>query len=89
MKPAPVTIELLYVPDCPLVDRVRTTLRKCLSHMDIPVDLLEHEGDYPSPTLVIDGLDVTTGQPPTSQVCCRFDLPTADQITAALTTRQH
>lgn len=81
----PVLIQLLHVPDCPLLDRVRATLRDCLARTSIAVEITELEGSYPSPTLVINGLDVTTGAPPLERVCCRFDLPTCAQILQALT----
>lgn len=77
-------IQLLHVPDCPLVDRVRDTLRDCLHAAALAVDVEELEGSYPSPTLVIDGVDVTTGAAPVGQVCCRLDLPTSTQIMQAL-----
>ncbi len=41
-------------------------------------------GSYPSPTLLINGIDVATGRPPTDQVCCRLDVPTREQIVTAL-----
>lgn len=80
----PVLIQLLHVPDCPLLDQVRGTLRDCLARTSVAVEVAELEGSYPSPTLVIDGLDVTTGAPPLDQVCCRFDLPTDTQVLQAL-----
>jgi hypothetical protein len=80
-----VTIELWRVPDCPLIDRVRTMLRECLDHNGIDLPVQERCGPYPSPTLVINGIDVSTGTPPGDDVCCRFDLPTHDQIHTALT----
>ncbi len=78
------TIELWHVPDCPLVDQVRTTLQECLRAADINVPVHERQGAHPSPTLVINGLDVVTGTTPTDEVCCRLDLPTHAQILAAL-----
>lgn len=78
------TIELWYVPDCPLIDRVRANLYECLEHRGLDITVHEREGDYPSPTLIIDGVDVATGTAPDSAVCCRLDLPTHDQIHAAL-----
>jgi hypothetical protein len=44
----------------------------------------EAEGDYPSPTLLVDGLDVVTGQPGGGAPRCRLDLPTREQIATAL-----
>lgn len=78
------TVELWHVPDCPLIDRVRTTLRECLQHTGIDVAVRERQGAYPSPTLVINGIDVVTGTTPTDTACCRLDLPTHDQIHSAL-----
>lgn len=79
------TVELWHVPDCPLLDQVRATLRECLAHTGIDVPIQEHQGPYPSPTLVINGVDVATGTAPGDGVCCRLDLPTHDQIHAAIT----
>ena len=84
MNRPPVTVQLLHVPDCPLVSRVRDTLQVCLQRIGRPVRFEDLEGDYPSPTLLVDGIDVTTGAPPQTEICCRFDLPTGAQITAAL-----
>lgn len=77
-------VELLYVPDCPLVERVRDMLRTCLPMAPRPVQVTECEGDYPSPTLLVDGMDVVTSAPPRREPCCRFDLPTCDQLLTAL-----
>ena len=78
------TIELWHVPDCPLIDHVRTSLRACLTHTGIDVPIRERQGAYPSPTLLINGIDVATGSPPRDSVCCRLDLPTHDQIHAQI-----
>jgi hypothetical protein len=79
------TVELWHVPDCPLIDQLRVTLRECLAHNGIDVPVEERQGRYPSPTLVINGIDVATGTTPADTVCCRLDLPTHDQIHTALT----
>lgn len=86
---ATVIVELLHVPDCPLVDRVRDMLRACLPMAPRPVQVTEREGDYPSPTLLVGGMDVVTGAPPRREPCCRFDLPTPDQILTALHAATH
>jgi hypothetical protein len=83
------TVELRYVQDCPLIDQVRIALHECLRHNGIAVAVRERQGDYPSPTLIINGLDVATGTPPADGVCCRLDLPTHDQIHTALTPSTH
>jgi hypothetical protein len=42
-------------------------------------------GDYPSPTLLIDSIDVASGMPLRDGASCRLDLPTRNQILDALT----
>ncbi|HEX4225702.1 MAG TPA: alkylmercury lyase [Pseudonocardiaceae bacterium] len=84
-----VLVELLHVPDCPLVDRVRDMLRACLPMIPRLVQVTERGGNYPSPTLLVGGIDVVTGAPPQHVACCRFDLPTRDQILTALHATTH
>jgi hypothetical protein len=79
-----VRVQLLHVRDCPLIQRVRDTLDDCLRQVAFTVRVDELEGCYPSPTLVIDGIDVATGAPPPREICCRFDLPTRAEIADAL-----
>jgi len=78
-------IELLSVADCPNVDRVRELLRTCLGSRRMRVDVVERVGDFPSPTVLVDGVDVT-GTPVETGARCRLDLPTEEQILAALDT---
>lgn len=87
MTTSSVHIELWHVADCPLVDQVRTTLRECLRHTGTDATLTEREGPYPSPTLIVNGIDVATGTAPRGETCCRLDLPTHDQIHAAIAAR--
>lgn len=82
-----VRVELWSVPDCPLVGHVRTALAQCLRQAGIVTTVRERQGDYPSPTLLVDGIDVATGSAPGSGTCCRLDLPTNEQILAALRQR--
>jgi hypothetical protein len=79
-------IEILHVPNCPFVGPVRETVMRALARADIPAVLRERVGDYPSPTLLVDGIDVT-GQTPAAGACCRLDLPTEVQVLAALRSR--
>jgi hypothetical protein len=78
-----IRIQILHVPDCPLVDRVREVVRQALVRTKVQAAVEERVGDYPSPTLLIDGRDVT-GRPPSSGIACRLDLPTEQQVRAAL-----
>lgn len=77
-------VQVLQVPGCPLVDRLLALVEECrdLSGADLDVQVLV--GQYPSPTLVVDGRDAATGLPVTTAACCRLDLPTREQILAAL-----
>ncbi len=81
--PGPIRIQLLLVPDCPLADRVRQTVARALAQIGIQADLEECVGDYASPTLLIEGTDVT-GRATDPTATCRLDLPTEQQIVRAL-----
>jgi hypothetical protein len=76
-------VELRAVPDCPNLDATRSLLRACLSEAGLPVAVVERIGDYPSPSVLIDGKDVT-GADPDGPAACVLRPPTADQIRAAL-----
>lgn len=82
--PRPVVVRLLHLPDCPLAERVRGTLRECLPGAGVPVRVDDVEGSYPSPTVLADGVDVVTGSAPPAGQFCRLDLPTGAQILAAV-----
>lgn len=77
-------IELWHVAGCPLVEQVRADLRECLRRLGGGAIVTEREGPYPSPTVLINGVDVVTGAAPRGETCCRLDLPTRDQIRTAL-----
>lgn len=80
----PSRLQILQVPDCPLVGRLVDEVQACLTDCGVREPLEMVVGDYPSPTLVVDGLDVSTGQPVRSATCCRFDLPSSAQIREAV-----
>lgn len=77
-------IELLTVPGCPNADRVRSDLSRALDLLHLEVRVVEHIGDHPSPTVLVDGSDVVTGRPPASGAQCRLDVPTFQQLLTAL-----
>jgi hypothetical protein len=77
-------VQLLHVAECPLVDGVRETVRQALARAGCDVRIEELEGDYPSPTLLVDGIDVVTGQPVAPHCACRLDSPTEEQVVVAL-----
>lgn len=81
-------VQILHVEGCPLVDGLRETVRRSLARAGCAARIEELEADYPSPTLLIDDIDVVTGRPPDLHPACRLDVPTEDQVVAALRAAQ-
>ena len=77
-------VQILHVEGCPLVDGLRETVQRGLAHVGCGAWIEELEGDYPSPTLLIDGIDIVTGRPADPHPACRLDVPTTEQVVAAL-----
>jgi hypothetical protein len=80
-----VKVDLLLAPDCPNAATARALLTRCLDRLRLDVPVREWVGDYPSPTILVDGVDVMTeahGTP--SAQACRLDVPTAARVLAAL-----
>jgi hypothetical protein len=81
-------VELLLTPECPHASAARTVLTDCLNQLGLHQPARERVGDYPSPTVLVDGVDVMTGAlgvPPVP--ACRLDVPTAPRVLAALRDR--
>jgi hypothetical protein len=76
-------VQILRVPDCPLVGALRDLVDRCLSRSGLSATIEEIEGPYPSPTLLINGTDVT-GRPVTVGPSCRLDSPSEKEVLAAL-----
>lgn len=76
-------IQLLYFEGCPHAGEARVTLRRALEHSGLETPIEELDGDYPSPTVLIDGVDVM-GEPERSGRMCRLDLPTESRIVSAI-----
>ncbi|CDO91622.1 alkylmercury lyase [Mycobacterium triplex] len=78
-------IELLTSPGCPHAESARKILADCLSSLGIDEPIIDRIGPYPSPTVLIDGVDVMR---PAARAAtgdaCRLDLPTAQHILDAL-----
>lgn len=80
-------IEIVYVPGCALVDRLRSLVEECLADVDAPWPVEVVTGQCHSPTLLVNGLDITTGRAIDVEfAACRVDLPTKAEILAALGT---
>lgn len=80
---AGVVVQIRRVWNCPHTEQIRELVRQAAVAAGVVVDLEEVVGDYPSPTVVVHGRDVT-GEPLGEGAWCRLDLPTGDQIRAAL-----
>jgi hypothetical protein len=78
-------VELLLAADCPHADRARELLSECLGRLGLAMEVQERTGDYPSPTILVDGVDVMARSAggPTIQAC-RLDVPTVEGIETAL-----
>lgn len=84
MKPD-MKVELLLAADCPNASVARAVLTECLHRLGLDIPIHEHVGDYPSPTILIDGKDIMTNVEGTpSSQACRLDVPTASQVLSAL-----
>jgi hypothetical protein len=78
-------VELLSAADCPNAPAARTLLAECLAALGLAMPVREQVGDFASPTILVDGVDVMTGSVgPPSMRACRLDLPTATRLQAAL-----
>ncbi len=75
---------MLHVPGCSRLDRVRTLIDRAIAATGINATIEEVVGDYSSPTVLVNGIDVT-GRPAGSGAACRLDLPTDVQLGDALT----
>ena len=81
MSPPPV--QLFYLPGCPHAEPARSLLRGCLTRLNLEVTVEENVGDYPSPTILVCGVDVM-GSTEFSGQACRVDVPTEEKLMAAL-----
>ena len=81
-------LELLLTPGCPNAAPARAMLAESLDRLGLAVPVHERVGEFPSPTILVDGVDVMTGRTGMPQVhACRRDLPTISRLHAALSGR--
>jgi hypothetical protein len=78
-----VTIEVLFQSGCPNAAAALGLVRRCIARLGLAARLTAREGNYPSPTVRVNGVDVMDGGPPAWAVC-RLDLPTEEQVLRAL-----
>ena len=83
-----VRVELLLSADCPNASGARRVVADALDELGLAVAVDERVGDFPSPTVLVDGVDVMTdavGVQPAQ--ACRLDVPTRPRMLAALRRR--
>ncbi|MFC4018386.1 alkylmercury lyase family protein [Micromonospora sp. GCM10011542] len=76
-------VELRSVPDCPNLAPVREALYTSLAALGLPANVTEVVGDYPSPSVLVNNVDVMGGVVDDG-AACRLDLPTAEHLRTAL-----
>jgi hypothetical protein len=78
-------VELLHYEGCPLAPAAHRLVRQCLIAVGIPDLVLVRVGDYPSPTVLVNGTDVMRpGTGLSEGSACRIDVPTRERVLAAL-----
>lgn len=77
-------IELLSHAGCPNVVAARDLLTECLLLMGLEVVVTEDVGAYPSPSILINGVDVMRAGALLGGRSCRLDVPTREAIVVAL-----
>jgi hypothetical protein len=91
----PPTIELIYFDGCPNAEPARANLREALATLDLATDWQEweqgdpnsppHAREYGSPTILVNGRDVTGVGAGVDTLACRADgAPSIDTIRNAL-----
>ena len=84
METVGVIVELRAVPDCPNLAATRDVLHGCVVEAGLPLSVVvERIGEFASPSVLVDGVDVT-GADPDGPAACVLAPPTAPQIRAAL-----
>ena len=78
-----IQVQFLHVSDCPHVDAARRLLNGCLAELGVQVGIEEREGAFPSPSILVNGMDVM-GAPASTEAHCRLDPPTRERLLAAL-----
>jgi hypothetical protein len=80
-----VRIELLTASGCPHAAAARATITDALSILGIDATIIDRVGRYPSPTVLVEGVDVMRpGSGVRTGDACRLDLPTPQLVLDAL-----
>lgn len=84
------TVVLEYVPECPGAEPARRLIAACLARLGLVVTVEERVVACLSPTIRIDGVDVSRAWPAMGAAhghgsgACRLRLPSADELLSAL-----
>lgn len=78
-------VELLLAPDCPNAAAAKAVVAEALCELDLTVPVMERIGDFPSPTVLVDGIDVMNDHKGAPDMrACRLDVPTAQKVIDAV-----
>jgi hypothetical protein len=79
-------VELRRHPGCPNAKRLQELLDDCMRALGLNDAVIDAVGEYPSPTVLVNGVDVMTGRADDLRGrACRLDLPTRERLIEALT----
>src|SRR3954451_1050229 len=79
-------VELLHHAGCRWAPAAHQLVRECLIALGLPDAVLVRVGDYPSPTVLVNGTDVMRPAAGlTEPSACRIDVPTRERVLAVLT----
>jgi hypothetical protein len=76
-------VELRYASGCPHLAATRALVERCLMAAGCAAEIEERQGPFPSPSVLVDGVDVM-GPPRVEGPACRLDLPTEERLMARL-----
>ena len=77
------TVEVLCFAGCPNAPAALALVRRCMAKLGVEVGVVVRDGDYPSPSVRVDGRDVVN-EPVAAERACRLDLPTEEHVMTAL-----
>jgi glutaredoxin len=78
-------VELFTSPGCPNAAAAKRTVTDCMTALGIEAPVIERVGRYPSPTVLVNGVDVMRANAGVSHGdACRLDLPSPQRILDAL-----
>jgi hypothetical protein len=78
-------VELLHHAGCRSAPAAHQLVRECLIALGLPDPVFARVGDYPSPTVLVNGTDVMRPAAELSEAsACRIDVPTRERVLAVL-----